>query len=83
MISSFASREVLRAHGVVGVRFNLVQAGATDESMLEHVARLIDPLGRHIQLHLVPADLIRLADRLMALPVPIVLDHFARLNDGA
>lgn len=75
--------KVLRAHGVVGVRFNLVQAGATDESMLEHVARLVQPLGWHVQLHLAPADLIRLADRLMALPVPIVLDHFARLHVDA
>lgn len=75
--------EVLRAHGVVGVRFNLVQAGATDESMLEQVARLVQPLGWHIQLHLAPADLHRLADRLMALPVPIVLDHFARLHVDA
>jgi len=75
--------EVLRAHGVVGVRFNMVQAGATDETMLEDVARLIEPLGWHIQLHLAPADLLRLADRLMALPVTIVLDHFARLNVDA
>ena len=75
--------EVLRAHGVVGVRFNLVQAGTTDESMLEDVARIVQPMGWHIQLHLPPADLIRLADRLMALPVPIVLDHFARANVDA
>lgn len=86
VIDPFATPEelgVLRAHGVVGVRFNLVQAGATNESMLEDVARLVEPLGWHIQLHLAPSDLIRLADRLMALPVPIVLDHFARLNVDA
>lgn len=75
--------EVLRAQGVVGVRFNLVQAGATDESMLEEVARLVQPLGWHIQLRLAPADLIRLVDRLKSLPVPIVLDHFAHLNVDA
>ncbi len=75
--------EVLRANGVVGVRFNLVQAGATDESMLEDVARLIQPLGWHIQLHLPTADLARLEERLLALPVPIVLDHFARVHVDA
>lgn len=75
--------EVLRIHGVVGVRFNLVQAGATDESMLEDVARLIQPLGWHIQLHLAAADLVRLEERLLALPVPIVLDHFARVHADA
>lgn len=72
--------EVLRAHGVVGVRFNLVQAGATDESMLERVAAIIKPLGWHLQIHVSPLDLIGLANRLMSLPVPIVLDHYARVN---
>jgi len=72
--------EVLRAAGVVGVRFNLVQAGATSEQMLEDVARLIRPFGWHIQLHAHPVDLLNLADRLTALPVPVVIDHFARIN---
>lgn len=72
--------EELQAHGVVGVRFNLVQAGATHEGMLEQVARLIQPFGWHVQLHAHPADLVALADRLLALPVPVVLDHFARVH---
>ncbi len=70
----------LRDHGVVGVRFNLVQAGATTADMLEPVARLIQPFGWHIQLHAHSGDLIGLADRLLALPVPVVIDHFARLH---
>ncbi len=70
----------LQAAGVVGVRFNLVQHGATDDSMLEAVTRRIQHLGWHIQLHLHTRDLLRLASRLAALPVPIVLDHFARVN---
>ncbi len=72
--------EALRACGVRGVRFNLVQSGATDESMLEQVARIIEPLGWHIQLHSPPGELIRLARRLTGLPVPVVLDHFARVR---
>ncbi len=75
--------EVLRAHGVAGVRFNGVQSGPTDETMLERVASLVEPLGWHVQVHLPPAALIRLADRLLALPVPVVIDHFARLNADA
>lgn len=74
-----AELEGLRKHGVVGVRFNLVQAGATAD-MLEPVARLVQSLGWHIQLHAHSADLISLADRILALPVPVVIDHFARLH---
>ncbi|MDN6885873.1 amidohydrolase family protein [Variovorax sp. CAN2819] len=66
--------------GVVGVRFNLVQAGATHERMLEDVAELIRPFGWHIQIHAHAATLIGLADRLIRLPVPVVIDHYARLN---
>jgi predicted TIM-barrel fold metal-dependent hydrolase len=74
---------VLHASGVAGARFNLVQQGATDESMLEAVARRIESMGWHIQLHLHAHDLLRLADRLAELPVPIVLDHFARVQADA
>ena len=72
--------DLFSASGIVGTRFNLVQRGATDESMLEAVAARAKPLGWHIQLHLRSADLVRLADRLSQLPVPVVLDHFARIG---
>lgn len=70
----------LDAQGVVGVRFNLVQRGTTDESMLEAVAQRIKPYGWHIQLHLLPEDFLRLADALSALEMDVVLDHFARIR---
>jgi D-galactarolactone isomerase len=70
--------ETLAAHGVVGARFNLVQRGVTEESMVSAVAAKILRLGWHLQFHLLPADLLRLADELIALPVPVVLDHFGR-----
>lgn len=66
--------------GVVGVRFNLVQAGATAVEMLETVADLVRPWGWHIQLHVPGGDLIGLAPRLLALRVPLVIDHFARIQ---
>lgn len=75
-----AELEELHAAGVVGVRFNLVQAGATHESMLEDVARLVQPFGWHIQVHAHPQDLLRLSQRLVALPVPVVIDHYARFH---
>lgn len=70
----------LDAHGVVGARFNLVQHGATDESMLMAVAQRIRPLGWHLQMHLHVQDLLRLGDGLGNLGVDIVLDHFARVQ---
>lgn len=82
-LASPAELQTLRDHGVVGVRFNLVQAGATTLEMLEPVARLVEPLGWHIQLHVRSSELIGLADRILALPVPVVIDHFARLHADA
>jgi D-galactarolactone isomerase len=70
--------EMLAAHGVVGARFNLVQRGATHESMVSAVAEKALRLGWHLQFHLLPVDLLRLADELIALPVPVVLDHYGR-----
>lgn len=72
--------EELHAAGVVGVRFNLVQAGATTEAMLEDVAQLVEPFGWHVQVHAHPQDLLKMGQRLLALPVPVVIDHYARLN---
>ncbi len=72
--------DALHASGVRGVRFNLVQSGATDEGMLEKVARSVEPWGWHLQLHLPPAALVRWSERLLDLPVPVVLDHFARVR---
>lgn len=66
-------------HGVVGARFNLVQQGATQETMLEQVAERIGGYGWHLQLHLLSRDLLKLAERIASLNVPVVLDHFARV----
>lgn len=70
----------LTAQGVVGARFNLVQRGATDETMLQAVTQRVKPYGWHLQLHLLPEDFLRLADSLCALEVDVVLDHFARIR---
>ncbi len=72
----------LQSQGVVGVRFNLVQAGVTDSSMLEAVASLIKPFGWHIQVHLGNEDLLRLSNRLVNLGVSVVIDHFARAQEN-
>ncbi|MBK6853844.1 MAG: amidohydrolase family protein [Burkholderiales bacterium] len=70
--------QTLAARGVVGARFNLVQRGLTRESMVNAVAAQAARLGWHLQFHLLPTDLLRLADELVALPVRVVLDHYGR-----
>ena len=72
----------LHSQGVVGVRFNLVQTGATDTTMLEAVAQRIKEFGWHIQVHLRNEDLLKISDRLSNLGVAVVLDHFARARES-
>ena len=72
--------ETLAAQGVVGTRFNLVQRGVTNESMVGAVAERARGLGWHLQFHLLPEDLLRMSDELVGLPVPVVLDHFGRIQ---
>lgn len=71
--------DLLNDAGVVGIRFNQVQAGATELEMLEALARRVGRLGWHIQLHLTGEQLLRTAKLLMHLDVPIVIDHYARI----
>ncbi|KAK42696.1 2-pyrone-4,6-dicarboxylate hydrolase [Caballeronia jiangsuensis] len=66
--------------GVVGIRFNQVQAGATSLAMLHSLAPRIADFGWHIQLHLTGQQLIDSAELLQGLSAPIVLDHYARLH---
>lgn len=74
-----AELDLLNDAGVVGIRFNQVQAGATRLEMLQTLASRISRLGWHIQLHLTGDQLAKAADTLLALDIPIVLDHYARM----
>jgi predicted TIM-barrel fold metal-dependent hydrolase len=65
--------------GFRGVRFNLLFKGGLAMEILEQVARLIAPLGWHVQLLLDGRDLPELAPRLRALPVPFVIDHMGHM----
>ncbi|MDA8048401.1 MAG: amidohydrolase family protein [Rhodospirillales bacterium] len=47
---------------------------------IEDIARQIAPFGWHIQLHMEARFLQEMESRLRALPVPVVLDHFARVQ---
>ncbi|CAM5223151.1 2-pyrone-4,6-dicarboxylate lactonase OS=Castellaniella defragrans OX=75697 GN=HNR28_001886 PE=4 SV=1 [Castellaniella defragrans] len=79
---SDATLAELQRTGVRGIRFNLVQAGATSISMLEPLAARIAPLGWHVQIHCTPATLRQIGGMLAALPVPVMLDHMGSVGAG-
>ncbi len=64
--------------GVRGARFHMLPGGAVPWEMLEAVAADIAPFGWHIQLQLNGRELPGRLDRLLRLPVGLVVDHVGR-----
>ena len=75
------THELQRFHdeGFRGVRINLLFKGGLAMEILEQVARLIAPLGWHVQLLIDGRDLPELAPRLQRLPVHFVIDHMGHM----
>ena len=69
--------------GIRGVRFNLVQSGATTIDMLEPLSKRVNDLGWHVQIHMLGGQIVETADLLQRLPSPIVFDHLARVPEPA
>ncbi|MDP1604775.1 MAG: amidohydrolase family protein [Legionella sp.] len=63
--------------GVRGIRFNAI-TGRTPVEWLPSLARLIEPLGWHIQLWTNSARLMEIGKVLDDVPTPIVLDHMGQ-----
>jgi len=59
----------------VGLRFNLVSGNGAPLEAMEAVAARAADLGWHLQVYAAPEALAALMPRLLALPVPLVLDH--------
>jgi D-galactarolactone isomerase len=78
---SVADEELHRLHGlgIRGIRFNLVQAGATTVAMLEPLSRRVNELGWHVQIHMLGDKIVEIEDLLLRLPSPIVFDHLGRV----
>lgn len=76
-----ALRELDR-RGVRGVRFNAVSGNGTPLDQLETVAGRIAQFGWHIQLFAQGEQLPQLADRVLRLPVPVVIDHMGQVATG-
>ena len=69
--------------GIRGIRFNLVQAGATSIDMLEPLSRRVSDLGWHLQIHMLGDEIVKVEDLLGRLPSTIVFDHMGRLPQPA
>ncbi len=78
--------ELQRMHdaGTRGARANLSTAGIGDPDaawrILDETARRIGSLGWHLQTFTSLAVIDALGDKLMSLPVPLVIDHFGGLR---
>ena len=80
---STAELRRLNALGVRGIRFNLVQAGATTIDMLEPLSRRVAPMGWHVQLHMLGDQYAAHEARLLRLPSRIAIDHRGRMPNPA
>src|SRR5271156_6690778 len=83
--TSVADAELKRLDGLGmrGIRFNLVQSGATTIDMLEPLSSRVNDLGWHVQLHMLGDQIVEHMDLLQRLPSPIVFDHMARIPQPA
>jgi D-galactarolactone isomerase len=69
--------------GVRGIRFNLVQSGATTIDMLEPLSKRVNDLGWHVQIHMLGDAIVENTDLFQRLPTPIVFDHLAHVPQPA
>jgi D-galactarolactone isomerase len=65
--------------GIRGIRFNLVQAGATTAEMIEPLSKRVNDLGWHIQVHMTGDQIAAIEDLWLRVPSPIVFDHLGRI----
>jgi len=66
--------------GVRGIRFNLVQVGATTAEMIEPLSKRVNDFGWHIQIHMKGEQIAAIEELLLRVPSPIIFDHLGRLG---
>jgi predicted TIM-barrel fold metal-dependent hydrolase len=71
--------------GIRGVRFNFVRhlGGPPETGFFRRTVERAKVLGWHLILHLDSQDIVDYADLFRSLPVPIVIDHMARVSAAA
>jgi predicted TIM-barrel fold metal-dependent hydrolase len=81
---SKATLQAMDQAGFCAARINSVTPNGTPLSQLKSVAKLIAPLGWHLEIYTQPEAWPELAESLLALPVPVVIDHMGRIptKDG-
>jgi predicted TIM-barrel fold metal-dependent hydrolase len=72
----------MHAAGVRGIRFNVVQAGATTLDMVEPLAKRVAGLGWHIQINASPEQIAG-ANFWSRLPCPAVFDHLGHVPQAS
>jgi len=79
-----AELERLGAGGIRGIRFTQFDphTAATTRDMIEPLAKRIEPLGWHVQIHLRSDQIVDAAAMLQRLPGTVVFDHLGRLGGG-
>jgi 2-pyrone-4,6-dicarboxylate lactonase len=72
----------LKASGIRGVRFNLLNRpqGNVKVDVFDRAVERIAELGWSVDLHIDPKNLLAQEKRIRALPMPVVIDHMARVN---
>jgi D-galactarolactone isomerase len=82
---SDAELKRMAAGGIRGVRFSQFDpnTASTTPDMIEPLARRVEPLGWHVQIHFRADQIVAAADLLHRLPGTIVFDHFGRLPRGS
>lgn len=67
---------------VRAVRFNFVRhlGGAPDFSVFDKVVARLPELGWHLVLHFDAEDLLDYEEKILSIPVPIVIDHMGRVK---
>ena len=70
--------------GICGIRFTQFdpKTAATTRDMIEPLAKRVEPLGWHVQIHLHSDQIVDAADMLQRLPGTVVFDHLGRLAGG-
>ena len=80
--TSDAQLRAMHEAGVRGVRVNLESAGEHDpevgRALMSWAADRVAPLQWHVQTYTTLQVIASMADTLMDLPVPVVIDHFGR-----
>lgn len=77
-----ADYRTLDEGGVRAVRFNFVRhlGGAPDFSVFDKVVARLPELGWHLVLHFDAEDLLDYEEKILSIPVPIVIDHMGRVK---